>query len=205
MHNCCECNKIDFVVTTVKYILKNCMRVTGATYLRNRNTSSNVAKQYSNLIDPLASSSPSIEAATAEENEDSLDTASNLCEVWIEPDSSVTRSQTLCARRRIEGSTFVIGRRRSNVSYLSENPPDLYVSQREPYSLSKRHCMIKINNDHVYIKDLNSRHGTVINGCRFGNLINGVSDMKLCSGEYNLTLGIRSYNIKFRIILINKE
>lgn len=203
MHNCCECNKIDFLVTSAKHILKNCMRVTGITYLLDRNTSSNVAKQDSNAIDPLASLSPFIEAVISEENEGSSDTASNLCEVWIEPDSSVTRSQTLCARRRIEGSTFVIGRRRSSVSYLSENPPDLYVSQREPYSLSKRHCMIKINNDHVYIKDLNSRHGTVINGCRFGNLINGVSDMKLCSGEHNLTLGIRSDNIKFRII-VNK-
>lgn len=203
MQYCCESNKINYLVSLARYILKNCMKVTGITFLLDRNTSSNVAKHDSNLTDRLASSSPSIVAAIAQGNHVPLDTASNLCEVWIEPDSTLTRSQSLCARRRIEGSTFVIGRRRSSVSYMSVNPPDLYVSQTEPYSLSKRHCMIKINNDHVHIKDLNSRFGTCLNGRRFGNLINGVSVMKLRSGEHSLTLGIKSDNIKFRII-VNK-
>ena len=152
MQNCCVCGITDYLISLAKCILKNCMRVTGITFLLDRNSSFNAAKHDSNLIDPLASPSPSIGAAIAEENDVSLDTASNLCEVWIEPDSTVTKSQSLCARRRIEGSTFVIGRRRSAVSYMSVNSPDLYVSQTEPYSLSKRHCMIKINNDHVYIK-----------------------------------------------------
>ena len=203
MQNCIECSKIHHLLSIAKCILKNCMRVTGITFLLDHNSSSKVTKHDNDLIDPLASSSPSIGAAIAEENDVSLDTASNLCEVWIEPDSTVTKSQSLCARRRIEGSTFVIGRRRPTVSYMSVNPPDLYVSQTEPYSLSKRHCMIKINNDHVYIKDLNSRLGTIINGRRFGNLINGVSVMKLRSGENSLTLGRRSDNIKFRVI-VNK-
>ena len=203
MQNCCEHGITDYLVSFAKYVIKNSMRVTGITFLLDLNSSSNVAKYDSNHIDPLASSRQSIEAAIAEENDVSLDTASNLFEVWIEPDSTLTRSQSLCARRRIEGSTFVIGRRRSTVSSISVNPPDLYVSQTEPYSLSKRHCMIKINNDHVYIRDLNSRFGTCLNGRRFGNLINGVSAMKLRSGEHSLTLGIRSDNIKFRII-VNK-
>ena len=137
------------------------------------------------------------------ENDVSLNTVSNTLEVWVEPDSAVTRSQSLCARRRIKGSTFVIGRRRSGISYISLNPPDLYVAQRAPYSISKRHCMIKIKNDHVYIKDLNSRHGTVINDYRFGNSLNGVSIIKLCAGVYSLMLGIRSDNIKFRLVINN--
>ena len=179
------------------------MKFTGVTHLLDRNTSSNVAKQDSNIIDPLANCNPSIEAAIAEKNEVSLDAASNLCEVWIEPDSPETRSQSLCARRRIEGSTFVIGRRGSGISCMSVNPPDLCVSQGEPYSLSKRHCMITIKNDNIYVKDLNSRFGTVINDHRFGNSINGVSVMRLRSGVHSLTLGIRSDNIKFRITVNN--
>ena len=203
MQNSIECSRIHYLLSIAKCILKNCMRVTGITFLLDHNSSSKVTKHDNDLFEPLTSLNQPVEANTHKIKDFFSDIASNSMEVWIEPDSTLTRSQSLCARRRIEGSTFVIGRRRSSVSYMSVNPPDLYVSQTEPYSLSKRHCMIKINNDHVHIKDLNSRFGTCLNGRRFGNLINGVSVMKLRSGEHSLTLGIKSDNIKFRII-VNK-
>ena len=203
MQNCCECSKLHYLVFLAKCIFKNCMRVTGITFLLDHNSSSKVTKYDKNIIEPLTSLNQSMGVSTPKIKEFLSDKASNSTEVWIEPDSPETRSQSLCARRRIEGSTFVIGRRGSGISFMPVNPLDLCVSQGEPYSLSKRHCMITIKNDNIYIKDLNSRFGTVINDHRFGNSINGVSVMKLKSGVHSLTLGIRSDNIKFRITVNN--
>lgn len=203
MQNSIECSRIHYLLSIAKCILKNCMRVTGITFLLDHNSSSKVTKHDNDLIEPLTSLNQPVEANTHKIKDFFSDIASNSMEVWIEPDSPETRSQSLCARRRIEGSTFVIGRRGSGISFMPVNPPDLCVSQGEPYSLSKRHCMITIKNDNIYIKDLNSRFGTVINDHRFGNSINGVSVMKLRSGVHSLTLGIRSDNIKFRILVNN--
>ena len=203
MQNYYECSKIHYLVSLAKLVSKNCIRVTGIAFLLEHNSSSKVRKHDNNLIKPLTSLNQPIGARAPEIKDFMSNTASNLIEVWIEPDSPETRSQSLCARRRIEGSTFVIGRRGSGISCMSVNPPDLCVSQGEPYSLSKRHCMITIKNDNIYVKDLNSRFGTVINDHRFGNSINGVSVMRLRSGVHSLTLGIRSDNIKFRITVNN--
>ena len=202
MQNCSECSKIHYLVSLAKCIIKNCMSFIGITFLLDHNSSSKFTKHGNNLIGPTRINQP-VEASSHKVKEFLSDKASNSIEVWIEPDSTETRSQSLCARRRIEGSTFIIGRRGSGISFMPVNSPDLCISQGEPYSLSKRHCMITIKNGNVYIKDLNSRFGTVINDHRFGNSINGVSVMKLRSGVHSLTLGIRSDNIKFSITVNN--
>ena len=64
--------------------------------------------------------------------------------------------------------------------------------------------MITIKNDNIYIKDLNSRFGTVINDHRFGNSINGVSDMKLRSGVHSLTLVLEVIILNFVLQLTTK-
>lgn len=119
--------------------------------------------------------------------------------VWLEPDSPVTRAQSLCARRWIDCSSFVIGRRGSNRGFYSAHRPDLYVAQRAPYSVSKVHCAIEIKKDYVVIRDLNSRIGTVVNGRRFGGMINGVTEVRLGTGVHSLTLGRRKHGIRFQL------
>ena len=121
--------------------------------------------------------------------------------VWIVPDSDLTRSQSLLAKRRIEAKVFKIGRRSSGAINNSQPLADLLLPQGEPFTISRFHCELVIGTKSVVVRDLDSRFGILVNGVRLGERRSGRSEMKLRPGEYSLVIGPRDSEYRFRLIV----
>lgn len=129
-------------------------------------------------------------------------TTSGPAGLWIEPDSELTHGQSLLARRKIESGVFLIGRRGSG--YLSDTSPlpDFALPENEPFTVSKRHCELCVNEQGVVIRDLGSRFGTVVDGIRLGGSRRPkCTELLLEAGEHTLVIGPRDSDHRFRLIV----
>lgn len=120
--------------------------------------------------------------------------------VWIEPASERACAQTLLQARQIEQSVFTIGRRGSLAGSGRNARIDYLVSEHEPFLVSKRHCAIERVGEEVWVRDLGSRLGTLVNGIRLGG---GRKQMKmqLPVGEHDLVLGPGISPLRFKVIV----
>ena len=122
--------------------------------------------------------------------------------VWIEPVSERARAQTLLKRRKIEQAVFTIGRRGAlAVGKLGrQSEIDYLVSEHEPYLVSKRQCAIERVGEGIWIRDLGSRLGTLVNGVRLGGR-RKQKEIQLPVGEHDLVLGPRDSPLRFKVIV----
>ena len=123
-----------------------------------------------------------------------------LMYIRIEPASPETQSQSLLKARDIAAQTFIIGRRRGLVAHSADDV-DFSIRQVEPYTVSRRHCLIERFADSVTITDLSGKTGLLINGQRIGGRSENLKSIKLCRGTYNLILGPRDSTVRFRLIV----
>lgn len=119
-------------------------------------------------------------------------------EATIEPDSELTRSQSLLSARRIEGS-FFIGRRGGAYPGNDGLKPNFALPESEPFTVSKLHCRLKIQGDALVYTDLDTRFGSLLNGERIGGDQSSVKEVCLPRGEHRLTVGGRDSLFKFKL------
>ena len=123
-------------------------------------------------------------------------------QVWIEPASERTMSQSLLTRREIEAEElFVIGRRGFGQGRYDYSNPGFQIRDHEPFTVSKRHCAISITDGGVLVEDLKSRFGTIVNGQRLGGAEGHPLTVVLGRGEHNLVIGRRKSENRFRLIV----
>lgn len=132
----------------------------------------------------------------------SAESVSQLAHVIIEPDSPEMRAQSLLRAREITKRYFTIGRRSSGSIARARNTlPDHLVAEKYPYTVSREHCEIERFPSGIYVRDLNSRMGTVVNGTRISSRQGHESEIVLGLGEHSVVLGRRDGVIRFRIIV----
>lgn len=124
----------------------------------------------------------------------------HLIKLRIEPDSIETKAQSLLKARSIVDPVFIIGRRRGLVSKTPEDV-DFSIRQVEPYTISKRHCLIERLVNSVIMRDLGGKYGFLVDGQRIGGRTNAPKSIELTKGSYNLVLGPRESTICFKLIV----
>lgn len=134
-----------------------------------------------------------IDSAPAEER--------SIRQVWIEADCAASKKLTACNRRMIGEGTYVIGRRRSYIGSATEDVPDMLISQREPFAVSRLHCEINVAGEQVVVCDLKSRLGTLVDGVRLGGPKGKVNEISLEPGEHQIVLGARRGGIRLRLTI----
>jgi len=127
--------------------------------------------------------------------------ASGRLQVWIEGDCPVTQKLSACSRQQIETEVFTIGRRRSYVDGDYEVVPDLLITQEEPFSVSRVHCTVEVEADHVVVRDMRSRLGTLVNGERLGGPTARKFLATLERGEHQIVLGSRRGGLRLRLTI----
>ena len=131
-------------------------------------------------------------------NDASLE-ANGALQVWIEGDCPVTKRLSACARQQIESEVFTVGRRRSFVDGNYEVVPDLLITQEEPFSVSRVHCSIEVEESGVVVRDMRSRLGTLVNGERLGGPTARKFLTTLERGEHQIVLGSRRGGLRLRL------
>lgn len=91
---------------------------------------------------------------------------------------------------------YRIGRQADAQNPLSHN--DLVIPDREPFHVSRNHCMVGWLEDRCFLVDRGSRLGTVVNGTRIGGE-QRVGRIELGDGDNEVWLGGPTTPYRFRI------
>lgn len=91
---------------------------------------------------------------------------------------------------------YRIGREehRSVPSVFSTN--DYVLKDEQPYQVSRNHCSIECEGDHLFVRDRGSMVGTIVNGVQLGAGQNHLT-ADLAPGENTLILGVESSPFRF--------
>jgi CRP/FNR family transcriptional regulator, cyclic AMP receptor protein len=84
------------------------------------------------------------------------------------PHSATARAASDGAAIRIETLPFIVGRTPGPGESEPRQHPDLSISDKEPFRLSRDHFMIARIAGHIVVQDLESTLGTVVNGRPIG-------------------------------------
>lgn len=120
--------------------------------------------------------------------------------IQLQPDSEETNAQTALGARALTYFPFMIGRRGevTGIGLFAENR--LLVSDRSPYRVSRNHCHIEREGDSFFVRDDNSKLGTIVNGVGIGGT-NRERRAELKPGENTLVLGVPNSDIRFKLIV----
>lgn len=110
------------------------------------------------------------------------------------------RIEANCPQQAVEITKFPyrIGREehRSVPSVFSTN--DFVLHDEQPYQVSRNHCSIECEGQHLFIRDRGSMVGTIVNGHSIGAGTNSLT-ADLAPGENTLILGVESSPFRFGI------
>jgi len=121
--------------------------------------------------------------------------------VWIEPVSDAAKRQTLLEKRVVEDGRLLIGRRGSIAELDDKAKKEYLIAEAEPYTVSKRQCRIEIHGSDVWLVDLGSRHGTLINDKRIGARSNYPKKVRLERGAHRMIPGPSESPFVFSIVV----
>lgn len=123
-----------------------------------------------------------------------------VSEVWLYPESEELSKQSVLKARRIDQAVFRIGRRISGtVIYPQGDPPELLITEREPFTLSKLHCALKQDGKKLILQDLGSRSGTLLGKKRLNKPSREPSSVVVPKGSHSLILGHARGPFRFRL------
>ncbi len=95
---------------------------------------------------------------------------------------------------------FKVGRKTANFMLDAFSHNDLYIQDKEPFSVSRNHFAIECRMARFFVVDRGSASGTVVNGVRLG-AAQGKSELELNNGENTVLAGPEGSRYKFRIEL----
>ena len=116
--------------------------------------------------------------------------------VKIEPDADEVRQQTALRERVVEMYPFQFGRRGELAGSEAAMTNQLLVADSTPYRVSRKHCIMNNSAGGVYIEDLTSKLGTIVNGIHIGGK-SRETRVRLSNGENRLVLGGPDSQIRF--------
>ena len=106
--------------------------------------------------------------------------------------------QTALKKRLLRFFPFHFCRRAQIAGVKAILQNQILISDRPPFRVSRRHCIIDIVGSSVFIEDKTSQLGTIVNG----TLIGGNSQetrVKLILGSNTLVLGGKDSQVRFRL------
>ena len=119
-------------------------------------------------------------------------------QVLIEPDSEEMHQQTALKKRLLRFFPFHFCRRTQVAGAKAILQNQILISDRRPFRVSRKHCIIDIFGSSVFVEDKTSQLGTIVNGI----LIGGNSQetrVKLIHGSNTLVLGGQDSQVRFRL------
>ena len=119
-------------------------------------------------------------------------------QVLIEPNSQQMHQQTALKKRLLRFFPFYFCRWAQTTSIRAILHNQILISDRRPFRVSRKHCIIDIVGGSAFIEDKTSQLGTVVNGI----LIGGNSQetrVKLIHGLNTLVLGGKDSQVRFRL------
>lgn len=99
----------------------------------------------------------------------------------------------------IDTLPFRVGRRNGEDA-AEAGPGELILRDERPYNLSRRHFAIECDNGQYQVRDLESHHGTYVNGIRIGRRERS-DTAPLVAGENRIVAGERSSPFRFLVVL----
>ena len=119
-------------------------------------------------------------------------------QVLIEPDSEEMHQQTALKKRLLRFFPFHFCRRAQNTSTKAILQNQILISDRSPFRVSRKHCIIDTVGESVFIEDKTSQLGTFVNGIPIGGN-SQETRVKLIHGSNTLVLGGQDSHVRFRL------
>jgi CRP/FNR family cyclic AMP-dependent transcriptional regulator len=118
--------------------------------------------------------------------------------VRLEPDSEEMRRQTSLEGVVIRHYPFLFGRRGEVVGADALIQNQLLLAEPPPYRVSRKHCLIDLSGDDIFVEDHTSKLGTIVNGNRIGGS-SRETRARLSAGENTLVLGGPDSQARFKL------
>ncbi|MEE2988057.1 MAG: FHA domain-containing protein [Verrucomicrobiota bacterium] len=119
-------------------------------------------------------------------------------QVLIEPDSEEMHQQTALKKRLLRFFPFYFCRRARTPGIKAIVQNQVLISDRSPFRVSRKHCIIDTVGDSVFIEDKTSQLNTVANGIQIGGN-SQETRVKLIHGSNTLVLGGQDSHVRFRL------
>ena len=119
-------------------------------------------------------------------------------QVLIEPDSEEMYKQTALKKRQLRFFPFHFCRRAQIAGSKTTLQNQFLISDRSPFRVSRKHCIIDNIGESVFIEDKTSQLGTIVNGIPIGGN-NQKTRVQLIYGSNTLVLGGPDSQVRFRI------
>ena len=127
---------------------------------------------------------------------------SSAITVQIDPDSHEMQQKFNSHSRAVKRFPFMFGRRPDLVGDQEIVQNQLLVADRSPYRVSRKHCILDMSSDGVFIEDRNSSLGTIVNGTPIG-ANTGETRVRLNSGVNTLILGGVDSQVRFNLTVLD--
>ena len=105
--------------------------------------------------------------------------------IWLEPAVDTIQAQGETCRQELLNDITTIGRWSSS----NEENADVTIEEDPPYTISRQHCKVAIQNNKVVLTDNNSRYGTIVNKKGIGKVFGAPDSIELTQGKHFITLG----------------
>ena len=99
---------------------------------------------------------------------------------------------------------FLIGRISRQRNALAQ-VPDLAITDREPYRISQLHLSIERRGNQIFLVDLNSRYGSLVNNNLLGEKVGGIAEIPLKPGDNEIIAGGRNSPFIFKMRVVKDD
>ena len=118
--------------------------------------------------------------------------------VRIEPESEETLRQDSLKSKLIRFYPFYFGRRAQIVGQEPRLQNQFLISDRPPFRVSRKHCIIDVSSNFAFVEDKTSQLGTIVNGIPIGGK-SSETRVNLILGTNTLVLGGQDSQVRFRL------
>ena len=118
--------------------------------------------------------------------------------VRIEPESEEMLRQDSLKSKLIRFYPFYFGRRAQIVGQEARLQNQFLISDRPPFRVSRKHCIIDVSSNFAFVEDKTSQLGTIVNGIPIGGKSSEIR-VNLILGTNTLVLGGQDSQVRFRL------
>ena len=118
--------------------------------------------------------------------------------VRIEPDSEEMLRQGSLKKKLLRFYPFYFGRRAQLAGKETRLQNQFLISDRSPFRVSRKHCIIDVSGNFVFVEDKTSQLGTIVNGIPIGGK-SSENRVNLILGTNTLVLGGDDSQVRFRL------
>ncbi|MEC8613894.1 MAG: cyclic nucleotide-binding domain-containing protein [Verrucomicrobiota bacterium] len=139
-----------------------------------------------------------LQPAVKHRHQDIFGSRKTTPQVLIEPDSEEMHRQTALKKRLLRFFPFHFCRRARIAGAKAILQNQILISDRAPFRVSRKHCILDIDGGSVFLEDKTSHLGTIVNGIPIGGK-SSETRIKLIHGANTLVLGGQDSKVRFRL------